>query len=231
MVVIGLVMLVIGMLISKFRLYDLVATSMHLNKGEEFKGNVRELVKNSARVLPGLGFLFILMNYAFMYFNIMHYDSLFIYCVVILAIVASLFYWYKLNGVVYSRKVYITVFILAVCIVMVFTSAMSPKISLEERQLTCKGFYGFNICVNNIDSLALTKELPTVKYRANGSSFMGIKKGYFQTKEHGLCKFQLDLVNGQYIFIETKEHKVFYLSMGEKKETKSLFESIKGAMK
>jgi len=230
MIIAGIIIIILGIAVNRFKWYNLIVGYNTLLKEEKSKINKKKLGANFELIMLLLGGCIISVNYVFEYFDLVHYEGMVLYSLFVVIVIANSFYWSKVGGIDFGKKIYTGVLVVVLIFILTIFSFSSPKCKFAENNIECEGLYGFNISCDNIVSIELTTDLPTVKNRLNGYNFLGIHKGYFKTKEYGECKFQIDTEIEEYIFIRTKSGKVFFLNTDDKVHTESLYKEIKSTI-
>jgi hypothetical protein len=119
----------------------------------------------------------------------------------------------------------ITIVALIFVAVLLSFSLQSTEISLLDEGLEIHGMYGEVYAWENIESIKLMDELPTIELRTNGSALGSKLKGHFRTTEHGSVKLFVDKNNPPFIYLDT-ENGLTIFNMYNKDDTQEIYSSI-----
>lgn len=223
---IGLLMILIGLVSIRFKLYKLdffyLLTRSHKEQVDIEDSKAKAIEKS----LVVCGLLMIIASLLMQYFNMQYIEVIVFWIIMLITLVLSVYFDISRSGIFRKKKIVILSITAILTVALLYSSYTSPRLLLSDTELTCDSIYGFDINLNDIDSIGITDKLPVIIYRSNGSSFMGVLKGYFQTKRYGEIKLQLDKNSKRYIFIKEKSGDILFVNTGNVDRTQKLFEAI-----
>jgi hypothetical protein len=109
--------------------------------------------------------------------------------------------------------------------VMMFYSAQSTKVELQEEGLKIYGMYGDVYSWETIHDVKCLEALPLIEARTNGSALGSKLKGNFRAKEVGNVKLFVDEDIPPFIYFETGKNRIIF-NLPDADETDSVYEKI-----
>ena len=102
-----------------------------------------------------------------------------------------------------------------------------PELAVQERILTASsGGTKYEIALDEVQSVALRKELPDKMVRVMGTGMEHLLTGKFKTDELGKVQLCLDPTCDPYILIETKEGARYLFGTRDPKQTEHIYQMI-----
>lgn len=234
----GLLIIIVGILIGKFKYYNLIAGYNTMPLSKKKKINIHAYGKAFLKVFLIMGFIIIIDSFAIFLFG----ES---------GIHAAIFIFTVLSGVIYliaiskkytinendnitihdkpNKKVVLLIIVISLLasFLLIFIGLKEPTIQFSSETIKLNSIYGFELKYKEITHLDTTSNLPNLTYRLNGFAFLNSYKGYFKTKENSICKLLVKTGNPPYIYIETSDKKKIYLNFKDKNTTLKIFNQIK----
>jgi len=118
-----------------------------------------------------------------------------------------------------------TIVVLSATGVLLFFSAQPTQITLQQDGIQIHGLYGEIYHWEEIDSMKLQENLPTIEMRTNGSALGNHLKGHFRTAEYGGIKLFVDSSVPAFIYMETGDGMVIF-NLNTTDATREFFEKI-----
>lgn len=106
-----------------------------------------------------------------------------------------------------------------------FFSSKPTKITFLDEGVQFHGMYGSVYTWEDIVTVELMDELPTIESRTNGSALGSKLKGHFMTKELGYVKLFVNTSNPTCIYLETVGGEIIF-NIGNEDKTKDIFREI-----
>jgi len=131
------------------------------------------------------------------------------------------------SAVQYGWRFTVKVVIMAAVAVLMVVFSLPAKVTVLGEGVKIHGMYGELVRWDNIDSVRIIDELPTIQRRTNGSAIGSKLKGHFMTKEMGSVKLFVDTSKRPYILLETEGRKIIF-NFDTPDETMKIFNEING---
>lgn len=119
----------------------------------------------------------------------------------------------------------ITMVALIFVVVLLTSSYKETEVSFLDGGIEIHGIYGEIYTWEDIESLKLMDDLPTIELRTNGSAIGSKLKGYFRTTELGTVKLFVNKQTPPFIYLETVNG-VTIFNMDNEDETRDIFSII-----
>jgi len=207
----GLLFICFGILVGKFKYYNLLNNYSTLPLSKKKKINIHAYGRIFYKGYLVMGFIIII-------------DSLSILLFGASGVHIAVFAFTVLSGVIYltviikkytinendnitiqdkpNKKIVlliITISLLA-SFLLIFIGLKEPTIQFSSNTFKLNSIYGFELNYEEITHLDTTSNLPNLAYRQNGFAFLNSYKGYFKTKENSICKLLVKTGNPPYIY-------------------------------
>lgn len=226
-------MLLIGVLIKKFKFYWLISgynTASKERKEQMDKEGLGQLVGNYMYFLGGMFVVaFLLMWYKF------ENASFFVFLIVILSSIYIMIKAQKYDKGAFKSdgsmkmgqkiSIGITALVVVGAIGMVLYGLVPTKYVVNEDSLTIEGMYGDTISVQEMKKVELVESLPNIIVRTNGYAAMNVLKGHFKLEQLGKGKLFIRLDRPPYIIIHT-DQMYYIINEPDGSKTKELYEKI-----
>jgi hypothetical protein len=119
----------------------------------------------------------------------------------------------------------ITAIALILVAVLLTSSYKDTEVSFSDEGIEIHGMYGEIYSWEDIETVKLMDELPTIELRTNGSALGSKLKGHFRTTEHGTVKLFVDKSIPPFIYLETVNG-ITIFNMGNANDTESVYNTI-----
>ncbi len=130
------------------------------------------------------------------------------------------------------RSVFVIVAIFIALLAPVLFMNYSNEIIVNDDVIEIKGEYAMDINVNDIDTVMLVENLPSIKTRTNGISTRKVNIGNFKMSDGNKCRLYVNKAVDMFIEIKLKaqsskpEASVIFINKQTIEETQSLYEEI-----
>lgn len=121
--------------------------------------------------------------------------------------------------------VVITIITFIVVGILLVFSSKETKVTILDEGIQIHGMYGEVYEWDDIKSIELKEELPTIEVRTNGSAVGANLKGYFRTTEYGKVKLFVNADTPPFIYLDTDERLVIF-NRKNAEQTKEIYEKI-----
>ncbi|KAF1084292.1 hypothetical protein SPSYN_02068 [Sporotomaculum syntrophicum] len=123
----------------------------------------------------------------------------------------------------------ISLLVLVIASVVIFTGARAPEITVGENSLKISGMYGTELSRDEIKDVQLLNQIPPVKLKTNGFNFGETLKGNLKLEELGTGKLFTGSSKGPFIYIKTKESYII-INFKDPEQTRRLYDRLNSAM-
>ena len=120
----------------------------------------------------------------------------------------------------------ITIVVLAAVGALLLFGWFGTTITAEDDQIKITGLHGQKIAYDEIKSVELVDELPTITARTGGYSLGGKRLGNFMTSEYGAVKLNLQNSEKPFIFISGNDGKLYFINTADPDGTRALYDDI-----
>lgn len=121
-----------------------------------------------------------------------------------------------------KAAIVLLIFVLIIIGVLLPYGYSESELILHSDTVEINGVYGEKIKFKDVESIALLKELPKIRYKSNGYALGNVSKGWFKT-DNEKVKLILNTNTGPYLLITKKDgQKVYYVSKSGSTEEKFL---------
>lgn len=110
---------------------------------------------------------------------------------------------------------------------LVFYGFSPTKTIINKESIKFTGMYGFEMKIQEVESIELVNEIPSVKIRTNGFSLGSVNKGTFKLKDWGKCKLLLHAKNHPFLIINNKNGEKIIINDKNPTTTKENYHKIK----
>ncbi len=237
MLFVAMLMIVIGILIRRFRFYWLISGYNTMTSEEKKNVDIEGLARVIGNYCYSLAALFIItaILYEIGYeFTMPISIAIVMGSTIWLVIKAQSFDSnshnadgsYKTKSKVAIGGLVITTIIVGVILLF----AMQPAtIELQQQAVTIHGFYGETLAFDQIAVISLEEQLPAITWRTNGSSTGSILKGNFKLEQIGAAKLFINKKVPPFISIVMEDGRRFYFNTGKTAETVEMFNTLEAA--
>lgn len=112
-------------------------------------------------------------------------------------------------------KIIIAVIVVAIVGALLYVASMESRVNITDNKLEIKGMYGKTWELENIESIELVENNPTMT-KVNGAAFSKVKKGIFNVKELGTSDVYIH-AKGKTIVIMTTDRPIIINFRSEEK--------------
>lgn len=227
--IIGLVFILIGLAINKYKCYWLISGYNTSSKDEKRNVDIEEVAKHIARMCYLIALIIFLGSIITTYFEISFFPFAFL---IVGVIFGYLFYIQKFdhNKKSIAENIFIVViaFITFAIMLITFSSGKEPnEIKVTDTSIIIEGNFGTSIKKEDIKEVVLVDTLPEIALRVNGySDGSAIRKGDFKLKNGDRVKLYIESKNGPYIKISTINNEI-YINYKDSNKTTESFNNLK----
>lgn len=130
-----------------------------------------------------------------------------------------------------TKQTYITlglIFIIFLFVIGWATRGLIPsKVTYNNDMIQFSGEYGFEISIEEIDSVELASTLPTIKIRTNGLSLGPVNKGFFNLDEFGKSRLLMHSYSPPYLIMTKNNGEKIIINFRDQIETEKTYNKIK----
>lgn len=109
---------------------------------------------------------------------------------------------------------------------LIFTSSLPAKVSVEEGYIKIGGSYSLELPLTEVKEIVLTDEMPRVLHKVNGFDAGAVKKGLFQVEGLGAGRLFIHSARGPYLFIYTADS-FLILNFKDAQQTNKLYKELR----
>lgn len=223
---IGLLFIGLGIAISKYKCYWLIAGYNTSSEKEKKQVDIEQVAKHMGRLM----YLIAICIWGMGIFGYLGLSINIVVAVMVIIIFGYVFYIQKFDKSSDAKTSRIIIGIIAVITLVigtiVFCSSSEPnKVTRTDSKLIIEGSYGCSIKNEDIKSIEFVDTMPKILSRNNGYSDGTNKKGSFKLDGDKKGKLYLEGKNGPFIKIVTDEYDI-YINNKDEKVTRDIYKSI-----
>lgn len=119
----------------------------------------------------------------------------------------------------------ITMSMLIVYVVM-FVGMKENSFSVDGGVLRIGKPYSYEIKTSSLDTVYISSEKLKFTIKTNGFGANGVAKGFFRSKQYGLCRVYIHDKDAPKIFIRTSDGKMIIINLYDAERTTKLYEKL-----
>ena len=227
--IICLILIVLGVAISKYKCYWLISGYNTQSKEEKARVDIEKVAKHMGRMCYLIAFIIFIGAIVSDYFEI----SIIPFVIILIIIIFGyLIYLQRFDHNKKSKAEIIVMivigFITFSILIITFSFGNEPNdLIIKDEAIVIDGSYGTTLKRKDIKSIELVDDIPEIGIRSNGYSDCGvIKKGDFKLKSGEKVKLYIQSNKGPYIKISTINFDV-YINYKDVSLTKQSFNNLK----
>ncbi len=101
------------------------------------------------------------------------------------------------------------------------------KATYDNDTIRFSGMHGFELSIDEIESIELSDKLPEIKMRTNGFSLGKINKGFFQLDKFGKGRLLVHSDLAPYLILTKENGEKIIINFKDKNQTEKIYEKIK----
>ncbi len=127
-----------------------------------------------------------------------------------------------------TKMIYIILASAFIFVAAITTFGLIPaKAHIEDNSVRFSGMYGLEINYADIGKVILADSMPPILMRANGFSFAGVHKGYYDLEGYGRSRLLLHTNRSPFIIITKKSGGITVVNFRDRNETETTYNSIR----
>ena len=226
--IVGLFMIGIGFIVKSSP--DLIAGYNTMPKDKKKSVDIEGLSAFMHNGLVTMGLSIIIGYYIFKWIGFTMIANLMILIVTLAGVTILLINAQRFDHIK-NKKTKLTYFIpglVFLFVIGIITYGFIPsKTIFTNDTIQFSGMYGFEININEIESVELTHKIPPIIMRTNGFSFGTVKKGYFNFDKFGKSRLLIHSDIPLFLIISNSNGKRTIFNEKDSKETTQIYERIK----
>jgi len=128
----------------------------------------------------------------------------------------------KTNKLIYAVLGLVVIFVVG----LLTYGSMSSKAIIGEDKIKFTGIYGFELKASEIEKVALSEQIPSIKLRTNGFSFGTVNKGRFHLEDFGKTQLLMHSDQSPFLIISRKNSDNIIVNFKDKAKTEQVYKGL-----